>query len=312
MNILKITPRLALLLAILLLVWFAIAMFGAKLGAIDKLFAFGKMTIQWGMIGAGVVAVLSIVGLIVALISKPKGNWLAALLALLVPLGFAGGLMGLQSTAASVPFIYDITTNTADAPQYSAAMVKARADSGEGVNELLDFNAPLGNYDNWAENAELKGVTAAQLIADGYPNLKTLTIDRAPSDAITAIKDAMEMRGFENVTVDEDVGIVEGTSVVFWYGFEDDVVARVRATETGSSVDFRSTSRVGTSDLGVNAERIADLSKAVEDRLAEDFPKMEVEVPAMLDEGDKEGNVEEEAATDASAGNEGVGGGPAT
>ncbi|MDN3644978.1 DUF1499 domain-containing protein [Pontixanthobacter aestiaquae] len=292
MNILKKTPRLALLLAIFLLVWFAVAMFGAKLGMIDKLFAFGTMTIQWGMIGAGVVAVLAIIGLVVALISKPKGNWMAALLALLVPLGFAGGLMGLQSTAGSVPFIYDITTNTADAPQFSDAMVEARADSGENVNELLDFNVPLGNYDKWAENADLKGVTAASLIADGYPDLETLTIDRAPADAIIAIKDAMDMRGFQNVTVDEDAGIVEGTAVVFWYGFEDDVVARVRATETGSSIDFRSTSRLGTSDLGVNAERITDLSKAVEDRLDKDFPKMEpvvVETPESSD-GEPDGS----------------------
>ena len=291
MNILKKMPRIALLLAVALLLWFAIAMFGAKFGMIDKLFAFGTMTIQWGLIGAGLIAVLAIVGLIVALISKPKGNWGAALLALLVPLGFFGGLNALQSTAGSVPFIYDITTNTADAPHYSDAMVKARADSGDSVNALLDFNAPLGNYEKWAENEDLKTATAAHLIADGYPDLKALTTDRAPADALTAIAAAMEESGFENVTADEAAGTVEGTSVVFWYGFEDDVVARVRPTATGSSIDFRSTSRVGTSDLGVNAERIAALSSTVNDRLMADFAKMEpIAQPETETAGDEEPN----------------------
>ena len=275
MNILKKTPGLALVLAILLVIWFLIALFGANLGVIDKLTAFGTMTVGIGAMASIVVAVVAIVGLIVALAFKPRQGWGMALIALAIPLAVLAGFNQLRAQAASVPFIYDITTNTDDAPLYSEAMVKARADSGDGVNPLLDFNAPLGNYEKWAENEDLKGVTAAALVADGYPDLKTLEVASSPADAIAVIKDAMEMRGFENVAVDEQAGMVEGTATVFWYGFEDDVAARVRGTDTGASIDFRSTSRVGTSDLGVNAERIADLSKAVEDRLARDFPKME-------------------------------------
>ena len=41
------------------------------------------------------------------------------------------------------------------------------------------------------------------------------------------------------------------------FGFKDDVVVRVRENaEGGSLVDVRSVSRVGRSDLGVNAKRI--------------------------------------------------------
>lgn len=278
MNIFRKTPRIALALALLFIVWLAIAMFGAKFGLIDKLFAFGTMTIGGGLVIAGIVGVLAIVGLLVAIFSKPRQGFLAALVALAVPLGFFGGLSALQSKGASVPFIYDITTNTADAPQYSAAMVKARTDSGEGVNPLLDFNKPLGDYEKWAKEDGLTGATAAQLIAEGYPDLKTLTVSQSVDDALAAVEAAMEMRGFGNITADKDAGIVEGTDEVFWYGFQDDVIARIRATEDGTSIDFRSTSRLGTSDLGVNAERITDLSKAVEDRLAKDFPKVEGEV----------------------------------
>jgi len=48
-------------------------------------------------------------------------------------------------------------------------------------------------------------------------------------------------------------------------GFKDDVVIRVQAAGNKTKVDMRSASRVGKSDLGMNAERIrlflADLAK---------------------------------------------------
>lgn len=279
MNILRKTPRLALALAIIFVIWLAIAMFGAKFGLIDKLFAFGTMTIGWGLIAAGIIGVLALIGIVVSLVMKPRSGFLSALLALIVPLAFFGGLAGLQSTAAKFPFIYDITTNTDDAPAYSADLLQARADAG--ANPMIDFAAPLGQQDMWKGNAELADVTAATLIAEGYPDLETLYVQHSPEDVLAAVKGAMEMRGFSGVVADEDAGTVEGTATVFWYGFQDDIIARIRAVEGGVNVDFRSTSRVGTSDLGVNAERIADLSKAVEDRLAEDYPRdAAVEEPA--------------------------------
>jgi uncharacterized protein (DUF1499 family) len=45
----------------------------------------------------------------------------------------------------------------------------------------------------------------------------------------------------------------------FWYGFKDDVVVRVAR----GKIDFRSVSRVGLSDLGANAARIAKLRERV-------------------------------------------------
>lgn len=294
MKKLSFLPRTALVLAILLVLWFLVASFGAKWGLIDKMTAFGTMTVGIGATAAMVIAAIALVALIVSLVVKPRKGWLSALIALAIPLAVLAGFNQLRATAGSVPFIYDVTTNTADAPQYSEAMVKARADSGENVNPLMDFNAPLGTYEKWASNEELKAKTSAELIAAGYSDLKTLDVDRSASDALTAIEDAMNMRGFENVTVNKEAGTVEGTAIVFWYGFEDDVVARVRETETGASIDFRSTSRLGTSDLGVNAERIKDLSKAVEDRLGKDFPQFQpVETDDENEPADAEGAVAE-------------------
>ena len=289
MNKLRFLPRLALVLALLLAVWFLSAMFGAKWGLIDKLTAFGTMTVGIGGMAAMVVAGVAAIALLVALLVKPRQGWVQALVALAIPLAVLVGFSQLRATAQSVPFLYDITTNTGDAPQYSAAMVKAR--DASGANPLLDFAKPLGAYEKWKDNAELSGKTAAQVIAEGYPDLATLETDRSVEDALTAISDAMKLRGFENVRMDKAQGLVEATAVVFWYGFEDDVLARVRPSPTGASIDFRSTSRVGTSDLGVNAQRIADLSAAVKDRLAKDFPQVE-----EIQTGDAPAKAGEEAA----------------
>ena len=54
----------------------------------------------------------------------------------------------------------------------------------------------------------------------------------------------------------QELGRVEGTHTSLWYGFKDDVIARVRPDGSGSRVDLRSVSRVGGSDLGANCARV--------------------------------------------------------
>lgn len=270
MTKLSFLPRLALVLALLLPVWFLIASLGAKFGAWSKMFGFVTMTARWGLIMATIVALLAIIALIVSLATKPRRGWLSALIALAIPLAIFAGFNALRIQAGSVPFIYDITTNPVDAPVYSEALLKVRKETE--ANALIPFDTPLGQLEKWSGNEELANKTASQLIAEGYPNLTTFTVEQSVEEVINAVARAMEMRGFDNVTVDEEAGTIEGTEELFWFGFQDDVVARIRATETSTAVDFRSTSRLGLSDLGVNAERIADLSKAVQDRLSEEFP----------------------------------------
>ena len=53
---------------------------------------------------------------------------------------------------------------------------------------------------------------------------------------------------------------VEGTYESFWFGFEDDVVVRIRPGRT----DVRSISRVGGSDLGANCRRVTKIVRELE------------------------------------------------
>jgi len=62
--------------------------------------------------------------------------------------------------------------------------------------------------------------------------------------------------GWEIVEANPAQGRIEATATTFWFGFRDDVVVLVSATESGSRIDVRSLSRVGRSDVGTNAARV--------------------------------------------------------
>ena len=80
------------------------------------------------------------------------------------------------------------------------------------------------------------------------------TTDRAASLA--------RSRGWAMAKVDRNAGIVEATATSRFFRFKDDVVVRARkAPEGGTRVDMRSISRVGGSDVGVNAKRIRSFLK---------------------------------------------------
>ena len=70
----------------------------------------------------------------------------------------------------------------------------------------------------------------------------------------------MGAMGLTDIRSDPVAGTVEGVAQSFWFGFKDDVIARVGDQQ----IDFRSVSRVGRSDLGANTARIIDLRARTE------------------------------------------------
>jgi fatty-acyl-CoA synthase len=84
--------RFALILALLLPLYFALAALGTKFGLWGWRTGLLTLTIQTGPILMGVVALAALISLIVVLLRKPRKGWLVSLIALLVPVGiFAGG-----------------------------------------------------------------------------------------------------------------------------------------------------------------------------------------------------------------------------
>ena len=72
--------------------------------------------------------------------------------------------------------------------------------------------------------------------------------------------------GWDIVAQSKQEGRIEATDTTFWFGFKDDIVVRIAADGSGSKVDVRSESRIGLSDVGVNAKRVraflADMQKS--------------------------------------------------
>ena len=62
--------------------------------------------------------------------------------------------------------------------------------------------------------------------------------------------------GWEIVAAEPQHGRLEATDTSLLFGFTDDIVIRITPHARGSQLDIRSMSRVGRSDVGVNAHRI--------------------------------------------------------
>lgn len=151
------------------------------------------------------------------------------------------------SKARSVPPIHDVTTDVANPPQFSA--LKLRDD----LNRVV----PAG------DRADLKELTPAQrrakLHAEAYGDLKPVSVAAPVAATVEKIASQAAARGWEVAVKDPAAGRVEATETVSLFRFSDDIVFRVTADPANparSIVDVRSVSRVGVSDVGVNARRI--------------------------------------------------------
>ena len=207
-------------------------------------FRVGLNTLRYAFYAACSGAALALVAL---LIGRRVGKLLLVnLLALVVAAGFFLYVGSLARTARSLPPIHDVTTNLADMPQFSR--LRVREDNYKSVEKTDRSDLrPLAPEARWRA-----------LHAEAYGDLRTV---RVPTDVAATIRRAEQLgreRGWEIARADPAAGILEATETSFFFRFKDDVVLRARpaAGGTGTDVDMRSISRVGGSDVGMNAKRI--------------------------------------------------------
>jgi uncharacterized protein (DUF1499 family) len=159
---------------------------------------------------------------------------------------FALWMLSFVYTARSVPAIHDISTDLADPPQFR--MLAVREDNldqipGDGDSDMKGMN-PLQRW--------------AALHGKAYGDIRSVRVAMPVADAVAKAERLAKVRGWEIAVSDPIEGRLEATDTSRFFRFKDDVVVRVRPTEDGkeSIVDMRSISRVGVSDLGVNAKRV--------------------------------------------------------
>ncbi len=254
---------LALAAAIGVVIYFLTAALGVKFGLLDWRIGFGLMVFQLGPLVLGGACLIALVATILAFVARPAGGRIAALAALALPLALIGWFATLASTGMRVPPIHDVTTNLVDPPQFSAAVVQARA-TVPGVNPLDATMVPEAVKARFPAAA---GRPVADLQREAYPQIVPVSLSAAPDAAFTAALAIVTAKGWTVVTQDAPGGVIEATAESFWFGFKDDVAVRIRPSSAGGSiVDIRSVSRVGLSDLGANAKRIEAFAAALKAR----------------------------------------------
>lgn len=200
------------------------------------LFSIGEFPVGPAMLIAAFSAVVLLLGWILA----RKTNW-SALVGLLV----AGALLAaggwLRGEAEQYTAIHDITTNLDDPPTFNA--LKIPEDNLRGVE----------TEEKWRE-----------LHAEGYGDLAPMEISASAADAIDRAEELAEARGWTVIAADPAAGRMEAVAYAGWIKFEDIVVLTATPDETGgSTLNMRSISRVGGSDLGYNGKRIREFLGAM-------------------------------------------------
>lgn len=217
----------------------------AAIGSAMEIWSFraGLTSLRYLFFAAAAGAVLGLAGLILAR-RRPK-LMLANLAALVVALGFVLYLGNLVRIAKSVPAIHDVATNLDDVPQFTRLTVRA-----DNLETIPDEGRP--ELKAMAPEARWKAVHRAH-----YGDLRTIRVASPPAETVRRAAALARGRGWETALVDDKAGTLEATETSLFFRFKDDVVVRVRpAPDGGSLVDMRSVSRVGVSDVGVNAKRV--------------------------------------------------------
>jgi uncharacterized protein (DUF1499 family) len=232
---------LLLIASVLILVLLPSAALGYKFDLLNLQVSFALLSV---VIFGGLL--MFVLGAVTLFVSRRKGRMdemrlsVVALIVVVLPLG----LMGYQILkAGGVPPIHDITTDTDNPPVFAQA-IKLR---GEASN-TLDYGTD-----------DLPAEELAALQRNAYPHIKTVQSDLETGRVFDRMVEIVGRNNHELINKDKEKGLIEAVGTSFWFGFKDDLVIRIRPSENGSSMDIRSVSRVGQSDLGANAARIAKL-----------------------------------------------------
>jgi uncharacterized protein (DUF1499 family) len=142
--------------------------------------------------------------------------------------------------ARRLPLIHDITTDPANPPPFV---------------DVLPRRAQATNP------VEYGGDSVAALQRAAYPDVQPITLTLPPAQALERAESVAREMGWEIVGKDAASGRLEATDRTTFFGFYDDIVVRVEPQGSGSRVDVRSLSRVGLSDVGMNAKRIRQFSR---------------------------------------------------
>jgi uncharacterized protein (DUF1499 family) len=146
-----------------------------------------------------------------------------------------------------LPAIHDITTDINNPPAFVAiARVRVSAQNPAA-------------YD---------GPEVAALQRQFYPDIRTVTFPASADAVFDTAMQLMDELDWRIADSNLEQGRIEATVTSRWFGFKDDVVIRLaRNANDTTTVDVRSKSRVGITDVGSNAQHVRTFINALNEKL---------------------------------------------
>jgi fatty-acyl-CoA synthase len=229
---------------------------GSKSGWFDIHVGFDWMAVRIAPALAIVGAALGALALIGALV-PPRGGVAVALIAIALGSVVAGTSAWWRAAAVRNPPVHDTATDWSDPLLFSPNLMIAR-----GANTNPIESDPLVPYSRFT--ALLAGQRVAVVNAKTCPAATPVTLTLPPDQAYARLKTAALRAGLKLVTADpapDSSGRrrLEGTATGFWFGFKDDLAARVSAAGAGTRIDLRVSSRIGLTDFGRGCRLITRL-----------------------------------------------------
>jgi uncharacterized protein (DUF1499 family) len=196
-----------------------------------------------GLAGTALAVLLGLVALARIWFTGDAGAGSAAL-GVLLGAAALGGPTVYWLTHYHLPWINDVTTDTADPPTFVS----------------------LASRPPGANATAYPGKAYAELQARAYPDLRTLVLDRSAEEAFELAEEAVRRLKWSVVVEEPPMtgkdaapGLIEATEQTLLLGFTDDIVIRIEGGPTHAKIDARSASRYGSIDLGQNAARLRRL-----------------------------------------------------
>lgn len=216
--------------------WIAVAMM--VVGGVVGWFRLAPALTAFGLYAiGGLVAIVAGVSALVAS-ARRRGFGPGRAVALLAAMVF----IVTAAPGFGPPPINDFTTDIADPPAFANAATLP-ANAGRDMSYPAAF---------------------AEIQRDCCADLVSAQVSAAPAQVFERVRVTAEgMPNWEVTKADAQSGTVEAVSTTRLFGFQDDVVIRIRPEGTGSRVDMRSKSRDGRGDQGVNAKRIRAFMEAM-------------------------------------------------
>jgi len=221
------------ILAVLAALAAMLAGFGSRWGL--WYFRTGFTILRWAAYVGVAAALASLIG---AMLTRPttlRRGFLFSIFGLVIGILVFGVPWCYWRTVQRVPAIHDITTDTENPPRFASILPLRKT-----APNLSEYGGPE--------------IAIKQRAA--YPDLAPAVLSVPPDKAYEQALTAARKMGWVIVDANPAEGRIEATDTTFWFGFKDDIVIRITPADPGSRVDIRSVSRVGKSDVGMNAKRI--------------------------------------------------------